>query len=645
MLNNIKIRSKLLVGFLSVALIAGIIGLFSIQKLRTIDNSYTLMYQTSTKPLGELIQLAEGFQRIRINVRDMLMAETDELYQSKLSNVLSLNDSFDTILKTYESSIIDEQARKLYDELIKAKANYMSFLPEFKKYVENGQKVEARALMNGAWLTSSEKYQASMDNLVRYNIETAGKTSENNGAAVENTITLVMIIMSIAVIISILLGLIIASNIQNIIKSVIGQSKKLVEAAVGGRLATRANAAETNAEFREIVVGFNQTLDAVIEPLNVAANYVERISRGDIPQEISDNYNGDFNNIKENLNILIRANREIIEKAKLVASGDLTVDLKKRSENDELMQSLTEMVKSTGNIISEFKTASDNISASSQQMSTTSQEMSQGASEQASSAEEVSSSMEEMSANIQQNTENAQQTEKIALNAAEGISRINEAAALTLKHMTDIADKVSIIGEIARQTNILALNAAVEAARAGEHGKGFAVVAAEVRKLAERSQLSAVEIESLTKNSVIATEEATRLLSALAPEIEKTAKLVQEIAAASTEQNSGAEQVNNAIQQLNQVTQQNAAASEEMATSSEELASQAQQLLDMISYFKVGNQSVQKKTITHEKNKTQVIAHIPKADKVKQNLLAGIPKKGISLHMEKDVHDTNFEKF
>ena len=378
-------------------------------------------------------------------------------------------------------------------------------------------------------------------------------------------------------------------QVRTNLRALIDDANLLSEAAIQGKLATRADASKHQGDFRKIVQGVNDTLDAVIGPLNVAANYVERISKGDIPPVISDKYNGDFNTIKENLNILIRANNEIIEKARLVASGDLTVDLKKRSDKDELMQSLTDMVRSTANIISEFKSASDNISASSMQMSSTSQEMSEGASEQASSAEEVSSSMEEMSANIRQNTENARQTEKIAINAAADITKVNIGAGQTLIFMKEIADKVSIIGEIARQTNILALNAAVEAARAGEHGKGFAVVAAEVRKLAERSQLSAVEIDALTKNSVRATEEAVNMLGAMAPEIGKTSTLVQQIAAASLEQNSGADQVNNAIQQLNHIIQQNAAASEEMATSSAELAGQAQQLLEMIAFFKLDN--------------------------------------------------------
>jgi methyl-accepting chemotaxis protein len=195
--------------------------------------------------------------------------------------------------------------------------------------------------------------------------------------------------------------------------------------------------------------------------------------------------------------------------------------------------------------------------------------------------------MEQMVANIEQNTQNAIQTDKIALVVAKDAENVRKASQESMIAIKNIASKIKIINDIAFQTNILALNAAVEAARAGEHGRGFAVVAAEVRRLAERSKIAADEINNLSINGVNITEESTGLLNNIIPQIEKTTRLIQEIAAASKEQNTGAEQVNNAIQQLNDITQQNASASEEMSASAEQMTGQAEQLLDLISYFKI----------------------------------------------------------
>ncbi len=273
---------------------------------------------------------------------------------------------------------------------------------------------------------------------------------------------------------------------------------------------------------------------------------------------------------------------------KQVADGDLAIAIDLRNgDSGSLLASLKEMVGKLAQIIGEVRNSADNLASASEQVSATAQAMSQATSEQAASVEETSASIEQMSASINQNTENAKVTDGMASKAAKEATEGGDSVQQTVAAMKQIAQRIGIIDDIAYQTNLLALNAAIEAARAGEHGKGFAVVAAEVRKLAERSQIAAQEIGQLSSSSVELAEKAGKLLDEMLPSINKTSDLVQEISAASEEQASGVAQINTAMIQLNQVTQQNASSSEELAATAEEMSGQAEQLQQAMSFFTV----------------------------------------------------------
>lgn len=278
-----------------------------------------------------------------------------------------------------------------------------------------------------------------------------------------------------------------------------------------------------------------------------------------------------------------------VDVANRLSEGDLTmeIDATARDETGQLLLAMKNMVGKLSQVVTEVNGGAEALASASEEVSATAQSLSQASSEQAAGVEETSASMEQMTASISQNTENAKVTDGMATKAASEASEGGEAVKATVAAMKQIAQKIGIIDDIAYQTNLLALNAAIEAARAGEHGKGFAVVAAEVRKLAERSQVAAQEISTVASSSVELAEKAGSLLDHMVPNIRKTSDLVQEITAASEEQTSGVGQINSAVMQLSQTTQQNASSSEELAATAEEMSSQAEQLQQAMSFFKL----------------------------------------------------------
>ena len=330
-----------------------------------------------------------------------------------------------------------------------------------------------------------------------------------------------------------------------------------------------------------------QITRSITVPLQQAVQVADAVAVGDTGVRIEAASRDECGQLLASLGRMLASTREIVLAAERIAEGDLTVSVKPRSDKDALGIALGHMLEKLGRVIGEVQSGSAALSGAAGQVSATSETLSQGTSEQASSVEETTASLEQMNASINQNAENARHLAQISSDGARVADESANAVGRTVLAMKDIAEKISIVDEIAYQTNLLALNAAIEAARAGEHGRGFSVVATEVRKLAERSQSAAKEISVLATSSVKVAEQSGQLLGELAPKVRKGADVVQELSAASAEQAQGVGQVSRAMSQVDQVTQQNASAAEELSSTAEELAAQAETLQQLVGFFKL----------------------------------------------------------
>ena len=572
-----KIGKRITIGFGVVIGLAMSLGIFAVLLVANIQRSALEISGHAVPGLYYASQMQNSAQRNFSSLLTLLATKDRQQAVQMEASILNARAQNTNVMSEYEKTILTQKGRDQFAAVQAARSVYSTAFEAVLQLKRTGKDQEAAEAVEGRLRPAHVKYVDTVSELMAYRKAWA----DEKGKAIDNTVIATRTGIEIGLAIAVALGCLIACTIVRSITNPLRVASELIQSVSKGDL-SRAADADSRDEFGQMITAMNR----MVENLRGAADVASRISEGDLgcePKALSER-----DTLGHALIDMVQNLRQAAQIAASIAEGDLTVQAAPRSERDVLGQALRKMLGNLRKTVSEVATAAANVGTGSDEMSSTAQQLSQGATEQAASAEESTSSMEQMTSSVQQNADNARQTDKIASKAADDARAGGDAVVRTVTAMKEVAEKINIIEEIARKTDLLALNAAVEAARAGEHGKGFAVVASEVRKLAERSQTAAGEISRLTSDGVRTAESAGDLLAKLVPDIQKTAELVREIAAASAEQSTGADQINKAIQQLDHVIQQNAAASQEMASTATELSSQAEGLQSTIAFFKNG---------------------------------------------------------
>lgn len=536
------LKMKLAAGFAVVLALTAFLGVFGILKLSEVNDKSTEIAENWMPSIDAVHRVNTATSDLRLYEYSHVASTSEPAMAAAEAGMAATLKQMATDRARYEKLISSPEEKAKYDEFAKAFDQYMATHERFITLSRQNRNEEAKAMLDGSQ-KAYEDFSAKLVALVDMNNAGGEKASAEGDEIYAST-------------------------------------RLMFFAALAAAMALGAGAA---------IYVTRSTLRQLGGEPEYARDIVRKIAEGDLSVQV-ELRDGDSSSLLAAMHDMVTSLIFARDTLRKIADGDLTMQIAVRDgDTQSLLAAARDMMSSLTMVINDVTNAAGNVASGSEQLSASAESLSQGASEQASSTEEASSAIEEMASNIKQNADNAAQTEKITRQAAKDAELSGSAVDKAVDAMQVIAAKISVVQEIARQTDLLALNAAVEAARAGEHGRGFAVVASEVRKLAERSQEAAAEISNLSVETVKAAEEAGEMLTRLVPDIRRTAELVAEISAACREQDIGAGQINMAIQQLDKVTQQNAGASEEVSATSEELAGQAEELQGSIAFFRTAD--------------------------------------------------------
>ncbi|TJZ79003.1 methyl-accepting chemotaxis protein [Chitiniphilus eburneus] len=539
---RLKLGVKLLCAFLIAAMLTLGVGWWGLKNMDEVGANARNVYRNNLLGISYLAQANVSIVvHGRATVRLLSQMDNPQLFNESVQRGEHYLADFEKNWALYLNTRANEQEEAMRDEFKSLLQPYLQQTQRAIDLMRAGQREEATVLVNGSLREAIERVDRTLRALSAHNQKQAALANQHSETQLAEARRTTLITIGGALLLSLVMGLALT---------------RLITRQVGG------------------------------EP-DEAVKVMGRVAEGDLSLNVKVR-EGDTTSMLASIAQMIEHLRQSAQVLQQVARGDLTVQVPvKPGDTISMLYHIREMVARLNSVISDVNTAAGSLASASEEISASAQGLSQNASEQAANVEETSSAVEEITSTVAQNSENARVTDGMASQSAGDAGQGGEAVRQTVAAMRQIASKIGIIDDIAYQTNLLALNAAIEAARAGEHGKGFAVVAAEVRKLAERSQVAASEIITVADESVSLSERAGHLLDQMVPSIRKTADLVQEISAASREQAGGLEQINAAIGQLAQTTQINASAAEELSSTAEEMSAQAAQLQELIGFFRV----------------------------------------------------------